>query len=426
MRRAAVLEAAVGDGILLVDAGLVRAHGLNPSAAAVWRATTPAATVASVIERVADEVTLDDAAIEADVRTALADLAAEGLVQLGGQEPPPPVPVHERPGSFANVPATDEPEPEAFTTRPWPAPIGPFRGLDVAFDLATDDARLARVLDRIWAPLAIAPDATAATPVRHYRLGPDPTAADGAEPRARLLLSLDGHVVARLASAASTLALTVWHANQLVSTGTERFLQLHAGAVVVDGVAVLLPAAMNSGKSTLTTGLVLAGAAYLTDETVAIDPGRGTVLAYPKAISLDPGSWPLFPALEPAFARDEHDLGHRKWYVVPEAIRAGAAVTAGTDPDGAPAADVPVGAIVFPRYDPHAATTLEPFAPLDAAAALAANAFNLLALGQAGVDELVRLATATPCWTLTVGDLDAGVAAVLDAARRTGGSTLRT
>src|SRR5262249_58546343 len=76
-------------------------------------------------------------------------------------------------------------------------------------------------------------------------------------------------------------------------------LGIHAGGVALDGTAVALPAAMESGKSTLTAGLVRAGYAYLTDEAVMLDWETSAVIPFPKPISLDPGSWRLFPELAP-------------------------------------------------------------------------------------------------------------------------------
>ena len=202
----------------------------------------------------------------------------------------------------------------------------------------------------------------------------------------------------------------MWHANQLVSTETDRYLQLHAAAVVIDGGAVLLPAAMNSGKSTLATALVADGAGYLTDETVALDPETGLVQPYPKSISLDPGSWTLFADLEPRANRARPGLAHGKWYVDPDTIRAGAA-----------AGPTRPAAIVFPTYDSSRPTRRVPMAPVDAAAELARNCFNLPRMGQVGVDLIASLASTVPCSSLSVQDVAGGVAAVRDA-RRGGGS----
>ena len=49
---------------------------------------------------------------------------------------------------------------------------------------------------------------------------------------------------------------------------------------------------MESGKTTLVAGLVLAGLRYLTDEAVAIRPADGGITPFPKALSVDHGSWP--------------------------------------------------------------------------------------------------------------------------------------
>jgi hypothetical protein len=417
VRRAAVLEAPVDDGLLLVDPVRVRAHGLNASAAEVWRATADAPTVAAVIARVTGSGAPGGSADH--VQRALEQLADEGVVQVGDREPIRPVDP-EIPGAFANVPSTDEPVPAGFAELDWLDPIGPFRGLDVTFDLRTTDPAIRDALAEVWAPLAVTA-LPAGARVRHYQLAEPPPDAPGAgaAPRApggNRMLALDGKVVARTGHAASAVAQVVWHANQLVSTGTDRFLQLHAGAVVLDGATVLLPASMNSGKSTLTTGLVVAGARYVTDETVAVDLHRATVLAYPKPITLDPGSWEHFAGLEPRFVRDHPQLVHGKWYVRPDAIRADAAVAPGSAPDGTPVADLPVGAIVFPAYAPDRPTAIDRIEPVAAAAALAANAFNLVALGQPAVDLVARLASTSPCWSLSAADVDTAVAAIADAA----------
>ena len=65
---------------------------------------------------------------------------------------------------------------------------------------------------------------------------------------------------------------------------------VHAGAVAVEGVAVLFPGASFTGKSTLVAELVRAGATYMSDEYAVLD-AAGTVTAYPRPISIRvPGS----------------------------------------------------------------------------------------------------------------------------------------
>jgi hypothetical protein len=423
IERAAVLEAAVADGILLVDTVRVRAHGLNASAAAVWRAGASATTVGEVIDLVAAPIEAGTdprraGAIEDDVRRAIVALAGEGLLHLGSTSPsgpapsPPPDAATPATGSTTAIEAVDEhPRVDDGAT------IGPFRATDRAFDLTTADDAIRAALAEIWTPLAIAGDRPTG-PIHHYRIAGPPddlgSGTGGASPR---LLVLDGRVVARVTSDAALVAHAVWQANQLASAagGAERFLRFHAAAVELGGGAVLLPAEMNSGKSTLATALVEAGAGYLTDETSAVDLESSAVLPYPKAITLDPGSWPRFERLAPPFLDAQPDLAHDKWYVDPEAVRAGSAVTPVAASDGQVAAHLPIAAIVFPSYRPEDPTSIVREPPVTAAAALAHHSFNLVATGQAGVDLIAHLATTVPCWSLSASDVDTAVAAILDA-----------
>jgi hypothetical protein len=81
---------------------------------------------------------------------------------------------------------------------------------------------------------------------------------------------------------------------------------------------------MEAGKTTLVAGLVRAGFGYLTDEAGAIERETLLIQPYPKPLSLEPGSWPLFPELEPQadLATDEYKA--YEWQVPTAAIRPGA------------------------------------------------------------------------------------------------------
>jgi hypothetical protein len=59
---------------------------------------------------------------------------------------------------------------------------------------------------------------------------------------------------------------------------------VHAGAVEIDGAALILPGASFAGKSTLVGALVRAGARYMSDEYAILDEA-GRVLPYPRWIS---------------------------------------------------------------------------------------------------------------------------------------------
>jgi hypothetical protein len=62
-------------------------------------------------------------------------------------------------------------------------------------------------------------------------------------------------------------------------------LFLHAGAVAYQGHGIVIPGASFSGKTSLVTALVRAGAEYFSDETAVID-GNGLLHPYPKPLGM--------------------------------------------------------------------------------------------------------------------------------------------
>lgn len=67
---------------------------------------------------------------------------------------------------------------------------------------------------------------------------------------------------------------------------------LHAGAVAYQGAGIVIPGASFSGKTTLVSALVRAGAEYYTDENAVLD-GAGRLHPYPKPLGVRevPGEW---------------------------------------------------------------------------------------------------------------------------------------
>jgi len=90
----------------------------------------------------------------------------------------------------------------------------------------------------------------------------------------------------------------LWAINQAVQTRVRDYLLLHAGAVTRDGKAMLLPATMESGKSSLVLALLQQGFQYLSDEFGAVDPVTGNAYPVPKRISLGWQTLFLFPGLQ--------------------------------------------------------------------------------------------------------------------------------
>ncbi len=96
-------------------------------------------------------------------------------------------------------------------------------------------------------------------------------------------------------------------------------LGTHAGAVDLDGRAVVLSGRSGRGKSTLTLGLVRQGAGWLTDELTLFARDDRTVLPYPRAMHVSPTTAALLPELAFLYERPRHDLGGgSEWSVTPE------------------------------------------------------------------------------------------------------------
>jgi hypothetical protein len=213
-------------------------------------------------------------------------------------------------------------------------------------------------------------------------------------------LLVDGSLTSSSDSPEALIPTLVQFLNRTVATDTPHVL-VHAGCVERNGAAVVLPAAMEHGKTTLTTGLVRAGFGYVTDEAVAIRRDTQTIVPYPKPLSIDPGSWSLFPELEPdePFATDAYKAS--QWQVPPTAIR----------PD-ALGAESRARFIVFPVYDADATTELIPLARAEALIELAKNTFRFDQEGRPTLDVLATVVAQSDAYRLPNSSLDEAVACV--------------
>lgn len=261
--------------------------------------------------------------------------------------------------------------------------LGPYAALAYRFEVSVDDPVLAGHVEEMLTGLCGDEPPTAAGLYRIVGAG------------GHYGLSQGQHVLVRSASADRTLAMLMWHVNQqAVASAAADHVVIHAAAVVRDHEALLLPAPMESGKTTLVAGLVARGWGYLTDEAAAIAVDSGLVRCYGKPLSFDPGTQRLFPALCPATSPGP-SLRTGQWQVPASAIRSDAA-----------AAPAPVGAVIFPRYVPAAPTELRPVSRGEALARLADCAFTWSPPYARRWRRLADSLRASRCVELTVGDLD--------------------
>jgi hypothetical protein len=100
---------------------------------------------------------------------------------------------------------------------------------------------------------------------------------------------------------AKALAWMVAGVNRSVLDLEPTRLHLHAAAAVKHDRAAILAAPRETGKTTTLARLVLAGWAFISDETVSIAASDEHVRGYPKPISIKPGSRPLLSELADNF-----------------------------------------------------------------------------------------------------------------------------
>jgi hypothetical protein len=264
-----VVHAPFADSLALFHLDTCRLHVLNGSAAAIWEELHAADTIGDLTVRLGDRFGVDPGSIRRDVESTIEQLRGDGLLKVDDQFVPPPR-------------LRTSPEQPPFQTDE-AAPV--FAALDARVVVRCDDAEMADAIAEILAPLATE-DA------------PTVEIAITAEGEDLWVLQVGDNEPVRMVSRLSLVLRAVGEVNNLAVSSVPDHLVFHAGAVALDGQGVLLPAASNHGKSTLTTALVRSGSSYLTDEAAAIGPD-GRIRPFAKAIALEPGSFPLFDDLGP-------------------------------------------------------------------------------------------------------------------------------
>lgn len=210
-------------------------------------------------------------------------------------------------------------------------------------------------------------------------------------------LFVDGERLASGRRATDLTTTLTWHINSsAVERSVHRHVLIHASAATLAGVTVILPAEEESGKSTTVAGLLRQGFDYITDEVVAMDPSTGAVTPFPKALSIDPGAWPLFPECRP---RHHADSWRTQWHVPPSAL--GARTTRGTAP--------PPRVVVFPRYAAGARTVVQPISKGEAVHELARMSFDFRRHAGRNLHLFGALMRQATVVRLTIGELDAAV-----------------
>jgi hypothetical protein len=272
-----------------------------------------------------------------------------------------------------------------------------FRALDYAFEVHTASDDLARRVAEVYRDL----------------VDPDHGDTDGSRAVYEVVpgsaagfwhLRCDGEPVFGDVTASRALGLLLWHVNaQATHRPMPGHVVLHAAAATWQGRAVVLPAPMESGKTTTVTGLLLAGFGYLTDEAAAVSLSDLHVEPFHKSLSVDDGSWQVLSGLR------EQDAGGMpaQWQVPVSGIETSSL-----------SARTPLAFVVLPKYVAGADTVLAPIPRAEAAMELCASTFQFLEDPVRNLEGLATMCRAVECYRLTVGDLDTAVALVRELVSR--------
>lgn len=268
-----------------------------------------------------------------------------------------------------------------------------FKALAFEFSLAVDTAELAEYFDWLFAAFP-----EPAVEARTFVV--EQLEVDGVT---KVQLRDGEEVFTAGSSGPSFVGFLVQWINQR-ATRSDVVISSHAGGVARDEKACVFPAHMESGKTTLTTGLVRNGFSYVTDEAVAFQPD-GWIVPYAKPLSIDAGSQFLFPQLEPplppGLPAPDPAAGAQQWQVPPSMLR-----------DEAIARQCRAELVVFPRYEAEHDTELHAMTRGEALVELAKNTFHFRDRSRYALDVLASVVRAADCYRLTVGDLDSACAVV--------------
>ncbi len=295
--------------------------------------------------------------------------------------PPQPVPA-------AHTGRTPQPVPAPRTDlRPGidPAPGTVFRALDYTFSVSADDPTLEAHVHGALRDLA---DGSADCSA-HYRLRSE---------KVTIVIEADGASIAAPVTPQRAPHLLLWHINQeAVRRSSERCVILHAAVAERGGRAVILPGAMERGKTTTVAGLVRSGYRYLSDELAAIDAETLLIRPYPKPLGIDPGAQRVLADLRPAAATDDVS-----WQVAATAIRTDAITAVPVEP----------AIIVAPEYDPSATTVIEPLSAARMLVHLADCCFGFKDHPARDLAVLASVVQSCACYRLVISDLDDAVALI--------------
>lgn len=289
-------------------------------------------------------------------------------------------------------------DPAGLEQLPWAYLSTCYRALNLSFGIRCVAPEVGAYLDHVLSGLKSEEE----TPEVWYSIADSPPGAG-----CPYSLYFGSELIAQTHSKAFAIHTLLWHLNAATVDRADPYVVLHAGGVALGNAGVIISGPSGAGKTTLTAALVCAGFSYLTDEALAIDPVTGLLQPYPKALTIQRGSWELLADLRPP----PSDLSPRVWHVAPADIRPNAI-----------AAPTPPTLVLLPTREGsdvgRAGTGMEEVSRSEAAVQLAQQCFGFPTGATPTLAALAELLVRCACFRISTVDLAGAVRSVRELMQR--------
>ncbi len=368
-----VLSAPLADHLVLAQPGPQRGQKLlvlDPLAGWIWQSHRAGLSITEIADLLAAHFNLSHHQARNDIMALLETWHREeecGMTVTDPAESPIPV-------ENARPP---DPPPAAQT---WLLQLA-----DRRVALMVDDPTLAESLARITSHLDAGSLALAD---HHARLG---GTASG------WWLAVDDTSIAAGDTFDEAIVRTVSELVELGCAAAHRLLVLHAAGVSRSGRGVLLIGRGGAGKTTLAAALNAEGFGLLGDDVIPVNLD-GQLVGIGMSLCLKSGSWSVLASRLPNLGR------------APLIERAGQSVRFSPPPGPLTRGPVPVGAFLFPRYQPGGESALEPLDPMAVLREIVVAEPVVSILDSERLDTLTRWMQSAPAFALTYAHLDQALA----------------